>query len=134
LKTGKSLLRQQQIIVSSVLGSISLAVLVFTLGSAKAFSHEELGLSPHVFYAILVTMIGGISATCIMAAFSMSGEAGGLEDYPRLGRFGEACLGVGLLGTLAVLPLLVLPFTLLGAAALAALETVLVSAFLLSRL
>ena len=133
MKAGKTMLRQQQILVASVLGSISLAVLVFTLGSARAFSHEELGLTPHVFYALLVTMIGGMSATCIMAAFAMSGEAGGLEDYPGLGRFGEVCLGVGLLGTLVVLPLLVLPFTFLGASALALLEGVLLAAFVASR-
>lgn len=133
LKADKRLLRQQQLVVACVLGSISLAVLVFTLGSAKAFSRDELTLSSHIYYALLVTIIGGISATCIMAGFAMSGEAGGLEEGSKMGRFGEVCLGLGLLGTLFVLPLLVLPFTLLGATALAALEAVLAIGFLLSR-
>ena len=120
--------------MAGVLGSISLAVLVFTLGAAKQFIHPELGMAPHVYYALLVTIIGGISASCIMAGFALSGEAGGLEDTPAVGEFGAVCLGAGLLGTLVVLPLLVLPFTVLGAVALAVLEGVLGAGFVLALL
>ncbi len=129
LALDKKLLRQQQVVVAGVLGSISLAVLVFALSSARAFSHGEFNLSPHVYYALLVTLIGGISATCIMSGFALSGEAGGIEDAPAVGRFGAICLGLGLIGTLVALPLLVLPFTVLGSIALSALEVALTIGF-----
>jgi len=111
------------LVVAGFLGALGVTALVLILQSPKAFQQQEWFLNRHEFSAILVVSLALLIVFSVFTAVEKVGVASGSrsENSPSA-RFGTFTLYGAWIVLMVVLPLLLVPFTPLGAAGIAIIE------------
>lgn len=129
-----SLLHQQALTVSGLFTGLTLAALVLILNSPGPF-HTGVGpVSGQVYFEVLVTYIALLGAASSLAMLSYLEIAGGMaEKFSALDTLGTTFFLTTVFGFMGVLPLLLVPFSRVGAALVAGAELVMVIIWLVAR-
>lgn len=126
-------LHQQGLLVMGFFTGFAFTSLVIIIQSPSSFHYPVWVLSASEYFQVLVTLIAGIGAVCVIGVLSIMEVAGGIADVGSpLDYFGYACFVIVLFGFVVVLPLLLLPFTTIGSAVITMLEAVLLVFYFLS--
>lgn len=114
-----------KLLVAGFLGALGVTALVLILQSPKAFQEPEWLLNKHEFSAILVVFLALLIVFSVFTAVEEVDIASGSrsEDSPSA-KFGTFTLYGAWITLMIVLPLLLVPFTRLGAVGIAIVEFV----------
>ncbi len=112
----------------------SITALVVIMQSPATF-HVAVGfLSAEAYFEMLITLIALVGSVCVFGVLATMEIAGGTAEVGSgLDRFAYACFLIGLFGLVAVLPLLLLAFTALGAGVVLAVELILFIVYFASQ-
>lgn len=129
-----SVLHQQALTVSGLFTGLTLTALVLILNSPGPF-HTAIGpISGPVFFQILVTYVALLGATNSVAMLSFLEIAGGMAaKFSALDKLGTTFFLVSVFGFVGVLPLLLAPFTEIGALLVVGAEVSLVATYFVVR-
>ena len=129
-----SVLHQQALTVMGFFTGLTLTSLVLILNSASSFRISVGPVSGDEYFQIVTTyvaMVGAISSVGIVAFLEVAGGMASLFSY--IDKIGTTCFFVSVFGFMGVLPLLLAPFTRLGALAILTLEIVLLVTYFVAR-
>ena len=114
-----------RLLVAGFLGALGVTALVLILQSPKAFQEPEWFLNKHEFSAILVVLLALLIVFSVFTAVEEVDIASGSrpKDSPSA-KFGTFTLYGAWIALMVVLPLLLVPFTPLGAMGIAVAEFV----------
>ncbi len=130
----QSILHQQALLVMGLFAGFSTTVLVVILQSPVDFLVDVGPISGHAYFDTLITLIAAVASVCVFGVLAtMELAAGAAEIGSALDKFGYACFLIGLFGVVAVLPLLLVAFTGLGAVLVLILEAILLIVYFTSR-
>lgn len=129
-----SILHQQALTVSGLFTGLTLTALVLILNSPRPF-HTSIGaLSGQMYFETLVTYVAILGATNSLAMLSFLEIAGGMaEKFSALDTLGTSFFLISIFGFLGALPLLLAPFTPMGALLVLGVEIMLVSIYFVVR-
>jgi len=129
----ESVIHQQALVVMGFFSGFAFTALVLIMQSPTAFRVAVGPLSGEEYFEALTTAIAVVGSVCIFGVLAAMEVAAGLaEAASSVDKFGFACFLVGLFGLVCVLPLLLIPFTRIGAAILVGLEIVLLVIYFVS--
>jgi len=132
-RTKESIIHQQALVVMGFFSGFAFTALVLIMQSPTAFRVAVGPVSGEMYFEALTTAIAVVASVCIFGVLAAMEVAAGLADSGSLvDKFGFACFLLGVLGFVAVLPLLLVPFTEIGSAILVGLEIVLLLVYFLS--
>lgn len=107
--------------------------LVVIMQSPATFKVAVWPFSAEEYFNALITSIALVATVCTFGVLSTMEVAGGMaERHSILDRFGYTCFFVGLFGLVAITPLLLIPFTEIGATLVFGVEVILLIAYFLS--
>ncbi len=130
----QSLLHQQALVVMGLFAGFSITVLVVILQSPIEFLAGVGAFSGPIYFDTLVTLIAAVASVCVFGVLAtMELAAGTAEVGSALDKFGYVCFLLGLFGVVAILPLLLVAFTSLGAVLLLVFEAILLAVYFTSR-
>jgi hypothetical protein len=129
-----SVLHQQALTVSGLFTGLTLTALVLILNSPGPF-HAGIGpISGQQYFETVVTYVALLGATNSVAMLSFLEIAGGMANkFSALDTLGTTFFLVSVFGFLGVLPLLLAPFTQIGATIVLGAEVVLVATYYVVR-
>jgi len=132
-KPKESVIHQQALVVMGFFSGFAITALVLIMQSPASF-HVSIGpVSSEEYFEALSTAIAAVGSVCIFGVLAAMEVATGLaEEESMVDRFGFAGFLIGLLGLIAVLPLLLVPFTRMGSAILVGLEVFLLVIYFVS--
>jgi hypothetical protein len=112
-----SLLHQQGVTVLGLLTGFMMTALVLILGSPGAF-HAPIGaINGDEYFEILTTYVGVVGVVSIVGIVGLTQVGAGWSKLgSRVDQFAYTCFLIGLFGFTGALPLLLAPFTRVGAA------------------
>ncbi|MDA4127002.1 MAG: hypothetical protein OK452_07345 [Thaumarchaeota archaeon] len=119
-------IHEQSLSTAGFLGGISFTGLVLVLSSASTFNTPVWIIPAEGYFVIVATSLAITSTLFIVASLSMQQVASGTADIdsPKAD-FAVYCFLLGVLGFLIDLPLLLVPFTTVGAVAVVVVEIIL---------
>lgn len=131
---GGSLLHQQALTVSGLFTGLTLTALVLILNSPRAF-HAPIGpVSGQQYFETVVTYVSLLGVTSSIATLSFLEIAGGLAaKRTPLDTMGTAFFLTTVFGFMGALPLLLAPFTPVGAGVVLAAEAVVTALYFVLR-
>ncbi len=133
-KAKESVLHQQALLVMGLFTGFALTALVVIMQSPRTFHVAVWPLSAQGYFETLTTTIALVGSVCIFGVLAAMEVAGGIAEIGSgLDKFGYACFLIGLFGLVAVLPLLLLPFTRIGAVTVIASEIILLVVYFSSQ-
>lgn len=129
-----SVLHQQALTVSGLFTGLTLTVLVLILNSPKPF-HVAIGpISGEQYFEIVVTYVALLGSMSSLAMLAFLEIAGGMAPtYSALDTFGTTFFLTSVFGFMGVLPLLLAPYTTVGASVVLVAEAVLVGMYFAVR-
>jgi hypothetical protein len=129
-----SLLHQQAVTVAGIFTGLTLTSLVLILNSPGAF-HTPLGpITGEEYFEFVITYIAIVSAMSSVATVAYLEIAGGISEiYSFLDSLGTALFLTSVFSFMGILPLILAPFTHIGAAVVLAFEVVLLTVYFVGR-
>ncbi|HZY69718.1 MAG TPA: hypothetical protein VFF67_01910 [Thermoplasmata archaeon] len=129
-----SILHQQALTVSALFTGLTLTALVLVLNSPHPF-HMPFGPLPgEDYFEVVVTYMALLGVMSSLSMLSYLEIAGGMaETYSLLDSLGTAFFLSSIFGFMGALPLLLAPFTQVGAAVVVTLEVILVGTYFVVR-
>jgi len=122
------------LLVAGFLGALGVTALVLILQSPKAFQEPEWLLNKHEFSAILVVLLALLIVFSVFTAVEEVDIASGSRSGDSLSaKFGNLTLYGAWIALMIVLPLLLVPFTPLGAGGIATVEFIMLLIALYAR-
>jgi len=119
--------------VMGFLGAITFAALTLVLQSRQVFEVPLWFLSAEEYFDLLIVLMASVSSACVIGSVAVAAVAGGgfsaEKKMHRLGIFGGVCFLGGLFGFAVILPLMLLPFTVIGGGIVSVLDLILLIAF-----
>ena len=131
---GGSVLHQQALTVMGFFTGLTLTALVLILNSPSAFRTPIGPVSGAVYFQILATyvaMVGSISSVGIVAFLEVAG--GMMPKYSLVDQMGTTFFLVSVFGFMGILPLLLAPFTRIGALLVLSLEIFMLASYFVAR-
>lgn len=115
---------QQNVLVMGVLGGIAFTALVLVIQSKSDFYKSAIGFSsPHYYLAFLMTSLAVVSFLSIMSSvISMAILTYPEGDLVSLSWFGRLLFKLSIVGFGYLMPLLIYPFSIVGASVVFALD------------
>lgn len=129
-----SILHQQALTVMGFFTGLTLTSLVLILNSAASFRIPVGPVNGDDYFQIVTTfvaVVGAISSVGIVAFLEVAGGMAPLYSY--IDKIGTTCFFVSVFGFMGVLPLLLSPFTQVGALVVLVLEVVLLVTYFVAR-
>jgi hypothetical protein len=125
-------LHQQALLTAGFLGGLSFTALVLVLQAQAEFTPSTWGGWGDLYFGILISLIGSTSAFFIFASFVMMGLAAGWHQGTALKMrddFALVTFLLGFLGLIIFVPFLLVPFNLVAALVVGAVEALLFISF-----
>jgi len=122
-----------QLLVAGFIGGFGLAALVLILQNAKPFEKQEWFISAHDYFVLLVVILAVMIAASVFSSTVEIDIAGGVHHWSSAyGEMGQNLLILAFICVCVSMPLLILPFTRVGAGVVAVAEVLMLVAVALA--